>query len=451
MYFLKIRYDPIQLVSIAPLVIFRVIFGATVLVGTIRFYLLGWIEEQYINTKFHFNYYGFEWVPFPTPWGIYALFILLALSGLCVIIGLAYRISAFVLFLSFTWIELLDKTYYLNHYYLISLIAFLMIFLSAGNFLSFDQWILKKKSISIIPRFQIDILKFQIGIVYIFAGIAKINQYWLFEALPLKIWLPANNSMPFMGSVFNYEITAYIFSWAGMIFDCTIVFFLLNRKTQLIAWFVALFFHAVTGWMFQIGMFPLIMSLAILIFFHENFHIRIIELFKNIFKVHHIDNQKDIENSMVVSMHNKLIMGFVIIYILFQLIFPWRYLLYPGNLFLTEEGYRFSWRVMLMEKAGNATFYVTDYETNKEGIVNNSEFLNAHQEKQMAMQPDMILQFAQYLGKYYHASKVRAEVYITLNGGKSVQLIDSEVNLLNVKESFKPKKFLNRKSKTLNF
>ena len=33
-----------------------------------------------------------------------------------------------------------------------------------------------------------------------------------------------------------------------------------------------------------------------------------------------------------------------------QVIFPLRYIFYPGELFWHEQGYRFSWRVMLMEK-----------------------------------------------------------------------------------------------------
>jgi hypothetical protein len=95
--------------------------------------------------------------------------------------------------------------------------------------------------------------------------------------------------------------------------------------------------------------------------------------------------------------HRKsLLYSFLVVYVSFQLLFPWRYMLYPGNLFWTEEGYRFSWRVMLMEKAGTATFYVKDRKSGREGIVINSEFLNRHQEKQMAFQPDMMLQFAHY-------------------------------------------------------
>ena len=129
------------------------------------------------------------------------------------------------------------------------------------------------------------------------------------------------------------------------------------------------------------------------------------------------------------------------------MIFPWRYLLYPGNLFWTEEGYRFSWRVMLMEKAGAATFYVKDGEDGREGSVINHQFLNAHQEKQMAMQPDLILQYAHWLenhfkGKGMSDPKVRVEAWVTLNSKPARLLIDPDVDLTEIEDSWKPKSWI---------
>jgi hypothetical protein len=121
--------------------------------------------------------------------------------------------------------------------------------------------------------------------------------------------------------------------------------------------------------------------------------------------------------------------------------------LYEGNVFWNEQGYRYSWRVMLMEKAGTATFYVKDSRTDREGVVDNSEFLNPHQEKQMAMQPDLILQFAHFLGKHYaekgvYEPQVRAEVYVTLNARPSRPLIDPTIDLMKEKDSFKAKTWI---------
>lgn len=100
-----------------------------------------------------------------------------------------------------------------------------------------------------------------------------------------------------------------------------------------------------------------------------------------------------------------------------------------------------------MEKAGTATFYVKDSKSGREGVVVNSEFLNAHQEKQMAMQPDMILQFAHFLAKHYEnkgvsSPTVRAEVYVTLNAHPSELLIDPQVDLSKIEDGWKPKTWI---------
>ena len=128
-------------------------------------------------------------------------------------------------------------------------------------------------------------------------------------------------------------------------------------------------------------------------------------------------------------------------YICFQLLFPFRHLLYPGNLYWTEQGYRFSWRVMLMEKAGYVVFHVYDPETGKMEQVNNYQYLTKTQEKQMSTQPDMILQFAHFLKDIYQEKgflqpQITAESYVTLNGQRSKPFIDPTINLLEIEEGW---------------
>jgi hypothetical protein len=76
--------------------------------------------------------------------------------------------------------------------------------------------------------------------------------------------------------------------------------------------------------------------------------------------------------------------------------------------------------------------------------VNNGEFLNVHQEKQMAMQPDMILQFAHFLGEHYERQgmttpQVRVEAWVTLNARPSQLLIDPKVDLMKVQDGWQAK------------
>jgi len=397
--------------------------------SALRFMTLGWIEDHYVRPQFHFKYWGFEWVEPLSALGLYAVYILMILAALGVAFasGMVYRVAAIVLFLTFAYTELIDITYYLNHYYYVSIVCLLLCLIPSPPSLF--------KKGSVVPLWVIGIFKLQIALVYVYAGLAKLNYDWLVLALPLKIWLPAHDKMPLIGEIFTWKITPYAFAWLGMLYDCLIVFFLASKRTRLLAYGAVIVFHTMVGLLFQIGVFPLVMMAGTLIFF--NFGNKKAPI------IHQIaDKQVFTKKWQRIGTY-----GFLIVFFTFQLLFPWRYLLYKGNLFWTEEGYRYSWRVMLMEKAGTATFYVKDSQTGREGVVDNSEFLNPHQEKQMAMQPDMMLQFAHFLAKHYSQKgvwkpQVRVEAYVTLNGRPSRLLIDPQIDLTQQKDTFSPKKWI---------
>ncbi|MDO8971420.1 MAG: HTTM domain-containing protein [Saprospiraceae bacterium] len=447
-------------VSIAPLVTLRVVIGAMLLFSTLRFWALGWIEDHYIYPLFHFKYFGFEWVEPLSATGMYVVHGLLIISSLGVILGLFYRLAAVLQFLLFSYIELIDLTYYLNHYYFVSIVCGLLIFVPANRAYSLDVWRNPGLFQAQIPRWTVLIFQLQLGIVYCYAGLWKINQDWLLNALPLKIWVPANDQLPLIGWFFKQEITPWLFSWIGMIYDVSSVFWLSWSRTRPWAYLTVIVFHTLTGLMFQIGVFPLVMIGATLVFFSEKWHERLWEIGGMAFRpsgqgaftpLKFVIQRRKRRLSRRPKGHTtyKLTIALLSLHFAFQLLFPWRYLLYPGNLFWTEEGYRFSWRVMLMEKAGTATFYVKDAKTGREGEVLNGEFLNAHQEKQMAMQPDMILQFAHFLKKHYEKQglsnpAVRAEVYVTLNARPSRLLIDPNLDLTKIRDDWSHKTWITR-------
>src|SRR5690606_6652625 len=98
----------------------------------------GWIEEHFIDTHFTFKFFGFEWVQLLPPAGMYALHALMLLGAFGVFLGCFYRLSAILFFCTFTYVWLIDLTYYLNHYYFVSLTSFLLIFVPANRRLSLD-------------------------------------------------------------------------------------------------------------------------------------------------------------------------------------------------------------------------------------------------------------------------------------------------------------------------
>ena len=410
----------------------------------IRFWLKGWIQTMYIDPSFHFTFYGFEWV---TPLGnyTYLLFFICGLSAFFVAIGYRYYMSIIIFFLSFTYIELMDKTTYLNHYYFVSILSFLMIFLPSNSSYSVDSY-LQKKSFKYTPKWCVDSIKLLLFIVYFYSGLAKINKDWLFEAQPLKIWLTTGSyDFPLIGSnLMQQEWFHYFMSWGGMFYDLLIPFLLISTRTRVFGFLLVIFFHLFTVLLFPIGMFPYIMIMSSLIFFSSKTHKKILDFILKPF----IDKIKSIREMKIINIQKERISLIVVsVFFIIQFLFPFRYSLYPGELFWNEQGYRFSWRVMLMEKKGYTTFKVVNKENDNSFYIMNNSFLTEFQERQMSFQPDFIIEYAHFLGTYYknlglNDIEIYADSYVALNGRISRRFIDPEIDLLKQKRGFKNKDWI---------
>ncbi|WP_462253211.1 HTTM domain-containing protein [Ekhidna sp.] len=422
----------------APLAVFRILFGLMMLISIIRFWANGWIDKLYVKPNFFFSYYGFEWVQ-PIGNYTYLIFIICGLSALAVAVGLRYQLSIIIFFLSFTYIELMDKTTYLNHYYFISILGFLMIFLPAGRYCSWDS---RHAHTITVPSWSIDSIKILLAIVYFYAGLAKLNSDWLIEAMPLKIWLPGKYDVPLLGNFLHQEWLIYAFSWGGALYDLTIPLLLFWKRTRTVAFVLVVIFHLLTRVLFPIGMFPYIMIVSALIFFDPTLHEKIITVISKPIKGFLKNTKTDVSLVSTPAWKLKLVGLFLTI----QLLMPWRYLAYPEELFWTEEGFRFSWRVMLIEKAGYANFKIYDRTNNETFYIDNSDFLTSFQEKQMATQPDFILEYAHYLRDHFLTQgkevEVYVESYVALNGRRSQPYIDPTVDLTKCKESFNHKNWI---------
>lgn len=427
----------------ASLATFRVLFGVLMMFSLIRFLTKGWVDKFYVEPKFHFKYYGFSWV---SSWGEYTyfLFAIAIIACIGIILGFKYRLSIILFFLSFTYIELIDKTTYLNHYYFISILSFLLCFLPLNVAYAVDAY-KKKKSYINVPAWTIDTIKILIGIVYFYAGLAKLNSDWLLRAQPLKIWLSTKTDFPIIGQFMNETWFHYTMSWSGALYDLTIPFLLLYSKTRQFAFVLVVVFHVFTAVLFPIGVFPYVMIAVTLIFFSDKTHEKWMEFIIKKLRISPIE--KSVAN-VYKSKRQAILLAVIAVFLVIQLLFPFRYLLYPGELFWTEEGYRFSWRVMLMEKGGYTNFRVVKYDTGNSFKVKSEYFLNAFQQKQMMTQPDFIVEFAHFLGKHYKSELqndnigIFAEGYITLNGRQSLAFINPKVDLLTVNDSFKHKDWI---------
>ena len=110
---------------------------------------------------------------------------------------------------------------------------------------------------------------------------------------------------------------------------------------------------------------------------------------------------------------------------------------HPGDVRWTEEGYYLSWRVMLTEKAGFATFVVTDPATGRSWEVQPESVLTDWQTATAMVRPDLIHATALLIEEETQRElgrdvEVRAEVVVTMNGRPARPMIDSSVDLTAV-------------------
>ena len=439
-------------VSGASAAAFRIAFGALGVIAVIRFAARGWIDEFYVAPEHHFTYSGFWWVqPWPG-WGMYVHFALLGLAALGVALGYRYRLSIAAFFLLFTYVELLDKTTYLNHYYLVSLLSFLMIFMPLHRTASLDAQRSPHPLNGTVPVWVIWTLRAQLAAVYLFSGVAKLNPDWLFNAQPLRIWLYNSSDVLLIGALLREPWTAYAMSWAGAAFDLTIVGWLLWRHSRPWAYAVVVVFHVLTWLLFPIGMFPWIMMTAALIFFPPDWPLRsgaglcnrVAGRLPTLLRrpsagiavfVHHESN---------ISWATRVAVAALVLFALVQVLVPLRHWAYPGNVRWNEDGYRFSWRVLLTEKTGHAQFRIRDPATGQERLVYPDEYLTPLQVERMATHPDMILATAHLIaedfeGKGVSDAEVRADVSVAFNGRQAAPFIDPTVDLARVEPGIWPK------------
>jgi vitamin K-dependent gamma-carboxylase len=324
---------------------------------------------------------------------------------------------------AFTYAHLCDKTNYLNHYYLLSLLLGLAAMLPLGSALSLDAW--RAGFDSRVPAWVLWLVRFQIGVVYFYGGVGKLGADWLLRAMPLQIWLAANGDFPLLGPILRRPETPFLMSWIGTAFDLSIAFFLCSPRTRRFAYVVVIVFHVMTARLFQIGMFPWVMIALTLVFFDPSWPR---------FLVRGVRPRAVGESTRAQMPTPKWAFGAALAWAIFQAMFPLRSHLFTNDVLWTEDGYRFSWRVMLMEKAGSAEFTATDPQTGGSRLVRVRDWLTPFQVKMMSTQPDMILTFARWVADDAVARgearpRVCGDVVVSLNGRPATRLIDPTIDL----------------------
>ncbi len=405
-----------------------------------------------------FRYYGFEWVhPLPEPL-LSLYFIVGFLLGLAVALGWRFRITAPLFALFFSYLFLLEKAHYLNHGYLFTWLAWLLALTPAWREFSLDVRRNPAERRTEVPAWTVFLFPALMGLVYFFGGIAKINADWLLEASPLHSWIQRRAGIPILGPLFALKPTAYLMAWGGMLLDLTAGFMLLHRRLRWVALALLLFFHATNHLIFLIGIFPYLSLVLTSMFFAPDWPQRAIHRFAG-FGVpaeklgwartqvqrwvvqwqSRVGAAQDLPSGPQATIwqghprYRRPIVAGLALIISLHLFLPLRHWLFPSDVNWSEEGHRYSWRMMLRSKQGHGHYVLVDRSTGAEEIVQPRDSLTKPQYRKMATHPDMILQYAHHLRDLRAAAGQDIAIYprfrVSLNGGPRRPFLDPAADL----------------------
>ena len=432
-------------IDIAALVFFRIAFGVLGLLDVFGV----WVHYHLMRDTFNpdniqIKYYGFEWVQtLPDPW-LSIVFWIVIVAALGIIVGKWYRFSTIIFALGFSYIYFLEKCNYLNHGYFFSVLSYLMILLPANRAFALDLKTEPSLYRKTIDRWVILIPQFMMAIVYIFGGLAKINADWL-RALPLRIWLPYKKDYFIIGPIFEQEWLPWFMSYGGVLHDLLIIPFMLIKRTREAAFLICCFFHISNTLVFQIGIFPWLSIATTALFFAPDFPRHIVKFLQERLQIIKKWHKQYLEFLRGHQLHLKayvsgqeskpLITLFLFVFFAIQICIPLRPYIYNSEVAWTEEGHRYSWRMMLRGKLGKGYFMVKDLSSDKSKKVYARKYLTKKQNRKFKSHPDMLLFVAHHIRDRYQEEwesdsiAVYPHFKVSLNGRNYQQFTDIEVDL----------------------
>lgn len=412
----------------AVLTYFRVIFGLAMFGWVLKNFLSGNVATLYADPVNHFHYFGFSWVQ---PWpgvGMHIHFLVMGVLALLIAAGLCYRVVSVLFALAMTYVFLLDRAYYLNHYYLMVLLSWTMTVIPAERVLSFDTANAGRPQSGTVPAWSLWLLRFHIGLPYFFGGIAKINSDWL-QGQPMRLTVTTREWYPYVTRFVDGDLLVAIFTWGGLLLDLLIVPALLYRRTRPLALVFGILFHLTNAWVFPIGVFPWLMIAATFVFLPP-------ERFAWITRT--TPDASASESSAKtswrgLSVGQRRLTVALACYTVLHCVLPFRHLLMEGSPNWTERGHCFAWHMMLRSKAVGLRMYITDRDTGRSGTADLRRHVTDAQMMRVGRDPEHIRQLAHAIADFYRSRgrdvEVRALALVSLNGRRPQLIIDPSVDL----------------------
>ncbi|QDV44705.1 Vitamin K-dependent gamma-carboxylase [Stieleria neptunia] len=425
-------------VDASPLAVLRFILGVT-----FWFWATDYLADDrwrilFVQPIVLFKYAGFHWVNLWPGDGIWWHFQIARCAAIAFALGLLTRFSAAVLAVAMAYVLLVERQIYNNHDYLLACTALLCCFLPCGRTLSLDRLLLRRNAgDSHMRLWQWWLVRFQLGLPYVFGGIAKLDSDWL-AGQPAGLFVASRVDTPLIGTLFQLPGSALVMAWGGLLFDLLIVPALMWNKTRPFAVVAALVFHLTNATIFQIGVFPWFMLATLYVFFPASFVPQLLRRFGGLLGKRGTTAEVAQPDRPVSGVH-RVAVRLAVVYVVIQLLLPMRPWVLPGNPSWNERGQRFAWRMMLRHKDCLLWFKIQtddDYLIVPAKIVMTpNQVMRAPRDPELVRQAALKLQsLAASMGQ--PGCKVYALHLVSLNGRPAQPLVQPDVDLTQVERGW---------------
>lgn len=269
----------------------------------------------------------------------------------------------------------------------------------------------------------------------------NLSHHWIFT--PFRLFL-------------GVELTnLFIIHWFATLFDTSIVFFLIYRKTRTIATFFALAFHLMNSRLFNIGMFPFVCIVELPLFYDNNWPRSVWRKLKcsscsssdgseekviNRKRTLSFGIERDEKNHQC-SLKEKFTTFLILIYCCVQFFLPYSHFITKGyNNWRHIYGY--SWDMMMNEWSTMlVSVKIVDHGNNKQHFMEPLAFTDSYRWTQY---PDMTYQYAQCINQnlkidFYENPKtiltsdnfsIYFDIWCSLNGRFQQRIYNPKIDIL---------------------
>lgn len=455
-------------VSILPLAVFRIVYGLVLVVLALRYFYYDNIFQNYIAPTLLFPMVS--WIPrLPGTW-MYLPFVGILVGSIAIFLGWRFRFHAWLFFVSWLYIFVIDVSQYNNHYYLILLFAFLLAITDSHRFLSLDVRRVPHLKTLEVPAWQLFVFQFQIVILYFYGGLSKLYPQWL-DGTIIHFLVAGIRGHHVLGPVFANDVAVWLWTYWGLFFDLGVGFLLFWKPTRRWALWTCLGFHVLNEFVFfssqsknsPIGVFPMMGVAMCLVFLDRDAYLAFLLRVRTgidrlLIQIGvrvpppalKINGEMCLSQKQAQSAGNRWVLVLIGLYVLVQVGLPFRRILFPDYLW-TREGLLFGWTMKLsVYPAYNIIrFKVQDPVSGLSSDVNLRESLTYDQYLRVCHSPYMVWLYAQYLSRAQHEpiryalalqgkkmpKKLQVYVYesaVALHSQRAYPLISPTVNLAEV-------------------